>query len=504
MRGWGQVIIPNPIIYQNRVKCKSEGPHTFPVFFPGHTGIGNPGADLFDLAIFFRYDVSLIRVIQQPGDALTNSPERPTSIRHGMIVITTFVALMLYLDRVCLSIVGTEIQEDLGFTEKEYANLLSAFFWAYALCQIPTGWIGDRYGPRVVLAIYLFFWSLCTGLMGVVSGFGAFLALRLGCGLFEAGAYPLANGIVRRWVPLSGRGLASGTVAVGGRLGGAIAPMLTTYLAAGAVDGWRKPFLVYGLVGMVGAVVFWFWYRDRPEQHPAVNQAEADLIRGEGEGAEETRPSVPDLGALAASTSLWLASLVQFLTNFAWVFLITLLPSYLKEVFETPREQRALYQSLPLYFGIAGMFFGGWVTDYCYRTLGAKWGRSLPMAASRVVVGLAYLICLFLADPIPIIALMCVVAMATDMGNPAFWAWCQDVGGKHVGSVVGWGNMWGNIGGGLAPILFTQVKGIYPDDPMMGWNAVFLLCAVTQVVGALAALGVDSSKTIQVDLVKTT
>ncbi len=419
-----------------------------------------------------------------------------------MIAITTLVALMLYLDRVCLSIVGSSIKEDLGFTELEFARLLSAFFWAYAFCQIPAGWIGDRYGPRVVLACYLFFWSLCTGLMGMVSGFTAFLLLRLGCGLFEAGAYPLANGIVRRWIPLSGRGLASGCVAVGGRFGGAVAPMLTTYLAVGAIDGWRRPFIIYGLFGMVGSLLFYFWYRDHPGQHPAVNQAEIDLIQKQGADADGSKPSFPNLLALAMSGSLWLASLVQFLTNFAWVFLITLLPGYLEEVYQTPLETRAFYQSFPLYCGILGMFFGGWVTDRCFRLWGPKWGRSLPMATSRVIVGLSYLICLFLGDPFMIILLMCVVAMATDMGNPAFWAWCQDVGGKHVGSVVGWGNMWGNIGAALAPEIFILVKQMYPNDPIMGWQAVFLLCAIVQVVGAVAALGVNSTKPIQVELKK--
>ena len=427
------------------------------------------------------------------------APPRPTSIRHGMIAITTFVALMLYLDRVCLSIVGSSIRQDLQFSEEQYAWLLSSFFWAYALCQIPAGWIGDRHGPRVVLAVYLFFWSLCTGLMGMINGFAAFLLLRLGCGLFEAGAYPLANAIVRRWVPRSGRGLASGTVAVGGRLGGAIAPMLTTFLAAGASDGWRKPFLIYGVLGMVGAVVFWFWYRDRPEQHPAINQAEIDLIQGDGPPVDSSKPSFPNLAALASSRSLWLASVVQFLSNFAWVFLLTLLPDYLEKVFQLPQETRARYQSLPLYFGIVGMFFGGWVTDYCFKKLGPQWGRSLPMAASRVVVGLAYLACLFLKDPLPVVAMMCVVAMATDMGNPAFWAWCQDVSHKHVGSVVGWGNMWGNIGAALAPVIIVRVKGLYPDDPAMGWNAVFLMCAVVQVVGTLASLGIDSTHPINAE-----
>jgi nitrate/nitrite transporter NarK len=98
--------------------------------------------------------------------------------------------------------------------------------------------------------------------------------------------------------------------------------------------------------------------------------------------------------------------------------------------------------------------------------------------------------------------MMCVVAMATDMGNPAFWAWCQDVSHKHVGSVVGWGNMWGNIGAALAPVIIVRVKGLYPDDPAMGWNAVFLMCAVVQVFGTLASLGIDSTHPINAERVK--
>ena len=263
------------------------------------------------------------------------------------------VAIMLYLDRVCLSILGTSIKKDLDFNEVQFANLLSAFFWAYALCQIPAGWIGDRYGPRIALGIYLFFWSLCTGLMGMVSGYGLFLLLRLGCGLFEAGAYPLANGIVRKWVPLSGRGTASGIVAIGGRLGGAIAPMLTNFLAAGASDGWRKPFMIYGLIGMVGAIIFWVWYRDEPSQHPLINQAEIDLINGTNHVPDSSKPGFPNFVALATNLSLWLASIVMILSNFGWIFIITLFPDYLEKVFGTPADTRALYQSLPLYFGIA-------------------------------------------------------------------------------------------------------------------------------------------------------
>ncbi len=429
-----------------------------------------------------------------------DNPARPTRVRYLMIAVTTLVAIMLYVDRVCLSILSEQIKpllDDSPALQKlRFDDLTAAFFWAYALFQLPAGWLGDRYGPRLMLALYLFFWSCCTGLMGLADGFAMLFVLRLGCGMFEAGAYPLAAGIVRKWTPFAARAFASGAVAVGGRLGGAIAPPLTVWLAAGSVDGWRQPFFIYGLVGMVGAVVFYLWFRNRPDQHPAVNAAEAKLIQGDDVVTVATRVKFPPLRGFIESRALWLNSLVQFLANFAWVFIITLFPSYLKEVFDTPESQRAVYQSYPLYAGIVGMLFGGWLSDRLVRRYGLRWGRAMPVAGSRLVVGGAYLVCLTLHDPFKVTLMMCLVALATDMGVAPVWAYGQDVGGKYVGAVIGWANMWGNFGAALAPMVLGRIRSGF-DDPSVGWNAAFLVCACTQVVAALAALGIDSSRPLR-------
>ncbi len=423
--------------------------------------------------------------------------ERPTGVRHVMVAVTTLVAVMLYLDRVCLSIVGEAIKKDQEITPDQYAWLLSAFFWAYALFQIPAGWLGDRYGARLVLSAYLFWWSACTGLIGMASGFAALLALRLGCGMFEAGAYPLASGVIKAWVPFKERGLASGLVAVGGRLGGAIAPVLTASIASATADGWRLPFVIYGAVGMVGAVVFYWWFRNSPSGHPAVNASELSLI---GNHAESTRPhpgaALPPLDEFAVNFPLWMCSLVQFLSNFGWVFIITLFPTYLKEVHDTPLETRAWYQSLPLYAGIVGMVAGGWLSDVTMRRFGPRWGRAIPIAASRVLVGLAYVGCLTNPDAFSFTLLMCLVAWASDFGTAPVWAWTQDVGGRHVGAVMGWANMWGNIGAALAPQIFQAIRAGTPENPAAGWAIAFGVCASTQIIGALAAIGVSSAKQV--------
>src|SRR6266853_965176 len=157
-------------------------------------------------------------------------PARPTSIRYMVLGLTTLVAVMLYLDRFCLGYVAPYIRESLGLSTRQIAFVLDAFFYTYAFGQIPCGWLSDRFGARIMLALYLAIWSSLTGLMGLAHGVTSLLLFRLGCGLFEAGAYPSCAGLIRRWMPYHRRGLASGVISLGGRIGGATVPMLTAYL----------------------------------------------------------------------------------------------------------------------------------------------------------------------------------------------------------------------------------------------------------------------------------
>ncbi len=157
-----------------------------------------------------------------------------------MVLLAMLVAVLLYLDRICLSTASESVGKDLNLSDEQVSWVLSAFFWTYALAQLPAGWLGDRYGARWVLSSYVILWSISTALLGWAGGLASLFVLRLACGLFEAGAYPVCSRIVRTWVPPQHRGFASGIVAVGGRLGGAAAPLLTmklmvlwTYGAAG-------------------------------------------------------------------------------------------------------------------------------------------------------------------------------------------------------------------------------------------------------------------------------
>ena len=140
------------------------------------------------------------------------------------------MSVLLYLHRFCISVAQTYIQEDLGLSNSEIGWILSAFFWTYALGQVPAGWLSDRFGSRSMLTLYVLLWSLFTGLMGGVSSFAAVLLLRLGFGFSQAGAYPTAGSVVSKWVPFQARGTASGLIATGGRVGAVFAMFATGYL----------------------------------------------------------------------------------------------------------------------------------------------------------------------------------------------------------------------------------------------------------------------------------
>src|SRR5262249_40363882 len=152
---------------------------------------------------------------------LSGESERPTHVRYEVVGLATLMAILLYLDRFCVSFLQGYILEDLRLGPVQIGFFLGIFFAAYALGQVPSGWLSDRCASGAMLRVCMVAWSLFTGLMGLAETFLVLVLLRLGCGLAQAGAYPTGAAMVGKWVPFAARGLASGIISTGGRLGGA-------------------------------------------------------------------------------------------------------------------------------------------------------------------------------------------------------------------------------------------------------------------------------------------
>lgn len=430
--------------------------------------------------------------------------------RYVIVAITAVAALLMYIDRVCISIVADPIKADLELTDRQKETALSAFFLTYALFQIPIGALADRFGPRAVLAGSIAAWSAVTALTGLAWSFGSLVVIRLMLGVSEAGAYPAAATLVKRWARPEERGWFSSIVALGGRIGGAFAPALTTGVGkalagvtvAGAAVGesglnWRAVFVLYGAVGVVVAIAFWLIARDDPPRRPApVPEEEGDATPGDWHALPPAAPPEPprrpfaaQMLALLGSRGMWLFGLLQFCNNISWAFLVTLLPTFLKDA-NVEIGLRGQIQTGVLLAGCVGMLIGGVVTDRARARFGPRWGRSLPIAC---MMGLCACMCGVLSASPGLwigVAALALMAFGQDLGIPSVWAYAQDVGGRNVGAALGFGNMLGNLGAALSPLLLGEVKRAG------GWEAAFGLCAACYITAALAGLMLDASKSV--------
>ncbi len=425
------------------------------------------------------------------------SAAAPTNVRHRVIAVSMLMAFILYLDRICLAEImkSASFGAEVPLTKTEIGRVLGAFFFSYALFQVPTGWASDRFGARKMLTAYIVLWSIFTGLTGFMSSFAGLLVMRLLCGAAQAGAYPTSGAVIRRWIPLASRAQSSSFVALGGRLGGTLAPFLTAWMVI-QLGQWRRPLWIDGAVGLVIAAIYWHVIRDRPEEHPDCNEAERAIIgHPPVEAPVPTSEFLGMLGAFCRSRSLWLNAAGQLLVNVGWVFLVTWLPMYLKEQKGVGDLEGGRMVTIVLACGIPGQLVGGWLADLSVRHFGLRWGRVLPMSASGFLAGSAYLACLQMDTAWGVIACCCVVSFAVDMGNPAIWAFMQDVGGRATAAAFGWGNMWGNFGASAFSMLVPWLLAVGTSGEA-GQRNVFLVCAGSLFIYSVIALGLDATKPV--------
>lgn len=432
-----------------------------------------------------------------------HTTEQPTNVRYFIIGVSVLMAFSLYLNRVCLGeIVKTDqFLNDVKLSKEEIGRILGAFFFTYALFQVPAGWVSDRFGARRMLAGYILVWSLLTGLTGLMSSSLGLLLARLIFGVAQAGAYPTSAAIVRRWVGANHRGRASSLVSFGGRSGGMAAPTLTA-LCVVYLGGWRQTLWLYGILGVAIAALYWWVVRERPSEHPRCNQAERDLIgRPVDDRPPELSEILPMLKACCLSTSLWLNSVAQFCVNVGWAFLITWLPTYHKESKGVDDSTGAIMVSIVLAQGMLGQLLGGVATDWSVKTFGLRRGRILPISSACMIAGVAYLSCLGIDSAWGVVACCAVVSLMTDVGNPSIWAFMQDVGGRNTAAIHGWANMWGNFGAALSSIMVPWLMKLgegTAEQEGMGNGLVFMACGGAFFLAGFAALGMDATRPLTV------
>lgn len=416
---------------------------------------------------------------------------RPTAIRHWILAATTAAAFLMYLDRICMAAImnSDSFKAAIPLDAQSDGWIKGAFFAAYALGQLPAGYLAVRFGARSLMSVYILLWSAFTVLTGFATGAISLLLARIGCGLAEAGAYPISSGLLARWSEWSKRGFTSSVVSLGGRVGGAIAPWLTVTVIAGFGD-WRWAGWTYGTAGVVFAIFFWKVFRESPREHPSVNAEEVALLEA-GRPSEMSSPQQKTYAfpwRLALThRSLWMNSGAQFFTNLGWAFLAVSLSKYLIEVKGVEKKLAETINTLALSIGILGLIGGGFFTDACLKKWGIRLGRVIPLAGSRFLAALFFVIAMGLDNPWALMAAFGLAAFSTDSGLPALWASLQEMCGKHTPPLFGWANMWGNLGAAIGIWVLPVLINTW--DRNGDWREGLLFCASAFVLSGLFCLG---------------
>jgi MFS transporter, ACS family, glucarate transporter len=386
----------------------------------------------------------------------------PTRVRYGVLAFACSLAAITYLDRLSI---GSAAEKDYlpaalglaGSADLRWA--FTAFSLAYAIFEVPTGWLGDVFGPRTTLIRIVLWWSFftaVTALAGVqvadltVVGLTALVVIRFLFGIGEAGAFPNITRALHNWFPVTERGMAQGFVWMSGRLMGGLTPLIWAAVVVWGGVSWRWAFVIFGCVGLVWCVAFATWFRNRPEEHPAVSREEVALIRAGTDGATEQAHARVPWGQLLRSGNLWAICVMYFLMSYPWYFNVNYLPAYLQEMHDVKKDSPlgSLYKGGPLIFGAVGCLVGGWLTDrYTRRTGNRRWSRRVfGMVGHGACVPL-YLYCVTSPGPTAFAVAFALTGFFNDLAMGSAWATCQDIGRRHAAIVAGCMNTIGNLGG---------------------------------------------------------
>jgi MFS transporter, ACS family, glucarate transporter len=391
------------------------------------------------------------------------------------------------MDRQVLATTRPAIMEELGISLVAMGWVTFAFRMAYALFQVPGGWLGDTIGARRALTMVVSWWSAFTALTALAWSAASMIVIQVFFGLGEAGAFPIATRSLSRWMRPTERGFAQGITHAGSRLGGAITPPIVA-LAIVPFFGWRAAFYAFGVLGVVWSAVWFYYYRDTPEEHSGVNEAERELIAG---GIKRKSTGKVPWGQILSHGNLWILSVMYFFYNYNLNVYQDWFPTYLRQSKGMTLAQMGIYASLPLMAGVIGDLAGGWFSDIVLRRTGnVNLARRWVAIAGFLVSAAATVPAVLAHDPKVSVACYCVAFFGLEWTVGISWAVTLDIGGDYAGSVSAVMNMLGNIGGAVAATVVTYTAARY------GWNVPFLMTAGLCLIAAVLYLKIDASRKV--------
>lgn len=418
-----------------------------------------------------------------------------TRFRHVIFALLVTVALINYIDRGAISFAAEGITHEFGFDKAKWGEVLSFFGYGYMVGALIGGWCADRFGPRTVWLWAGTLWSILeiasawSGEIGMAllggSALAGFGLVRILFGFAEGPAYANINRTMADWAAPKERGFAVALGAVSTPLGA----LLTAPVAVGLLTitgSWRTTFVVLGALGLVWLVAFMVLFRNTPEEHPRVSEAELAVIRAhdEEEGPEQAHdtdgPRVP-VWRFFTSRTLMLNAVGYFAFQFVNFTILTWVPKYLQDGFGFSLTSLWYLGMIPWILPCITVLLGGRISDAIRRRTGSLVkARVLLALVSMALTATCFLIIPTVQSAAAVLALMAVGNGLNSLPNSVYWSVVIDTAPSRAGTFGGITHFIANTATVLAPLVAGRLAAAY------GYPAMFLAVGVVTLIGMAA------------------
>jgi ACS family glucarate transporter-like MFS transporter len=398
-----------------------------------------------------------------------------TSARHRYVVVVLLILLftITYLDRVCMSVAGPRMQEDLHIHPAAWGWVSAIFTLSYCIFEIPSGTLGDRIGARRVLTRIVLWWSAFTAMTGLVTGYPALLVVRFLFGAGEAGAFPNAGVVVSRWFKPSQRSTVFGTFLLASQAGGAMAPLLVVPIQMRY--GWRASFFAFAVLGVVWAGVWYVWFRDSPAEK-ARHASREEAVAAVRHTSHEKFP----LRLALRSPSIR----AMLITAFCYVYVYNFFQTWFHTFLVKGRgfsEAGLLFSFLPYVVAGGANLCGGFLSDRLVQRIGLKNGRRIPGTITLIAAAMFALAAVLTQRQMLGLILLAAMYGAITFQQSIVFGVCLDIGRQHSGAIVGLMNTSAQFGGLVGAVAFGYIVERFHsyDAPFMPMVGLLLIGAVS-------------------------
>ena len=414
-----------------------------------------------------------------------NPPSRASNVRWRILAVLVFISFVSYLLRGNLSIAGTTMVADLQLTEIQWGWVMAAFPLGYALFQFPGGCWGDRRGPRLTLTLIAVAWGVLIALTSLTPGretvpvflvIGILMTIQFLVGMAHAPVFPIVVCAIERWFPVGRWALPNGLTSSGLTVGLAATASALPWLIG--QYGWRASFLILAPFAFLAAALWWWYARDRPDQHPGVNAQELALVSTEVERAPCPVNGVPAWRRVLKNRDALFAALSYSCMNYVFYVVFSWGFYYLVTVRGFAAQEAGFLTSAQWVAGAAGAFSGGWLGDRLCRVIGLRWGCRWPVILGSGVSALLLIGVAFHPNAYVAAVMLGACFFFNQFTEGAYAANGAAIGGRHSGAVYGLMNTGANLMGFVNAILLSSVAALFGWKIAIAMGAVFALLAV--------------------------